>query len=141
MHNITFLKFSSEILECDEDQVVNLLYDSSDNRWKISSELKKVEKKAQGVLVALVGPPGNNGITTPITGIGERLLVKDKPTEAIKPLNMESNWWAAYCAHAKEALSSLSSGEEMKDIIAGPGILLEHPWRENEEFYPINSNH
>ena len=138
MHRISFLKFASDILECDQDQVIPILYSNTDSCWKITSELKKVEENSIGGLMAFVEHPGKEGITIPLTGVGEWMLLREMPSDSIKPLNMENKWFSAYITLVKEDLNSLNE-EEMGNVISGPGILLEHPWRDCEEFYPLTS--
>nr|CAD2169038.1 unnamed protein product [Meloidogyne enterolobii] len=136
MPNIAFSKFCSKILGCDEDQVGIMLYSSTEARLKISRAITQVEGENQG-LGAWIGAPTDKGMTTPISGVGEWILVRDMPVDSIKPINIEPPWFAAYSAYTKESINSPVFQEQV-DLLTGPGILLDHPWRDFEEFYPLS---
>uniref|UniRef100_A0A914LBY8 CCHC-type domain-containing protein n=1 Tax=Meloidogyne incognita TaxID=6306 RepID=A0A914LBY8_MELIC len=88
------------VLDCEIMDVPYLLYKSSNSRDIISTALKNLEEEGCD-LNAWIAEPGQIDLVTPITGIGDWLLVKEKFLHAVKPLNMDESWYQAYLTQSK----------------------------------------
>uniref|UniRef100_A0A915LUY2 Uncharacterized protein n=1 Tax=Meloidogyne javanica TaxID=6303 RepID=A0A915LUY2_MELJA len=94
-----------------------LLYKSSNSRDIISTALKNLEEEGCD-LNAWIAEPGQIDLVTPITGIGDWLLVKEKFLHAVKPLNMDESWYQAYLTQSKVIINP-----EEENFDTGPGLI------------------